>query len=192
MVIRMSEADPDIAFIRSLQRAREKEDKPNPSIPAAAVVLKEPTEKEFQERRKGCIQDFREWTHDGWASQGWKHDEKVSPELHCVMMDKFAFGIGMMELAEGFKLSSATVFHHIKKHNREVQKFGVCSTCVMGIKYTCPDFVCVVESMVSLGSELKWDMSIPPDISDGDLERLLYERHGESETRYKAYSMWKP
>jgi len=179
----MSEAD--IEFIRSLQRAREEKDKPNPTIPAAAVVLKEPTEKEFEDRRKGYLEDFRKWTDKGWA-RGWKRTYKVSPVDHANLIYWHSMGIGMVELSLGYKLSSSTVFGHIHAHNAQVTKHGACERCIRAFRNIeeDADILCLVESEVTLGSELKWEIEVLRKASGEDEWRLIGERYDDVDERY--------
>lgn len=189
----MSEADPDIVFFRSLQRAREKEDKPNPSIPVEDGKKDLDFEKRFEARRKEKLEEFRDWTYDGWKTKGWKQTgEKIEPVLHAVLMSEFAWGVGMVELGTGFRISSGTVYNHIKKHNREVKRLGSCGLCIRGIPYAGDLIDIFCESEVQLGMRLREEMRIEDkvrdlsrDESDAVIEEWCAERFDPLEAKYR-------
>jgi len=183
----MAEVDPDIEFIRSLQQAREKEEKPHPSIPA------EDFEKRYEARRKGILEEFRTMCYKGWKEEGWKRTgERLEPSMHCVLLSHFVWGCGMVELASGFRISSETSFNHIKKHNKVVSKLGSCPTCIRGIPYTGELVEILCETVVELGMRLKEEMRIEDkvrdlsrDESDAVIEAWCAERFDPLEKKYR-------
>jgi len=179
----MSEAD--IAFF-----AERMVKKLNPSIPADLSF-----EKRYEERRKEKLEEFRNWTYDGWKTKGWqqtKEGEKIDPVLHAVLISEFAWGVGMVELAEGFRLSSATTYNHIKKHNREVKRLGCCGLCVRGIPYAGDLIDIFCEAEVQLGMRLREEMRIEDkvrdlgrDESDAVIEEWCATRFDPLEEKYR-------
>jgi hypothetical protein len=168
--MRMAEPNPDVLFIAKLMDERENA---------------KPLEQRFEERRKIILQNFRDWTDDGWA-RGWQRTNKVPPADHANIIYWHAMGVGMVELSLGYKLSSSTVFGHIHAHNTQVAKHGACERCIRAFR-NIPrdaDIICLVESEVTLGSELKWELEVLSKASRDEEWDLMDDRYNGVEQRY--------
>ncbi len=160
----MSEAD--LAFFGERIAKR-----PNPSISAEEGKKDLDFKKRYEARRKERLEEFRDWTFDSWKTKGWKptvEGEKISPILHAVLISEFCWGVGMVELADGLRLSSATTYNHIKRHNKDVQTVGSCPLCIRGIPYAGDLIDIYCEAEVQLGMRLREELMIEDKVKDLD------------------------
>jgi hypothetical protein len=148
----MSEAEKDLAFFKERIAEREKG---------------LPFEERYEARRREQLEDFRTMTYKGWKEEGWKATgERLEPSFHAVIIHFFCWGVGMVELGSGYRISSGTVYNHIMKHNKSVKKLGSCPVCIRGIPFTDELIDIHCEEEVQLGMRLQEEMRIEDKVRD--------------------------